>query len=497
MTNAPTLDREDVQGLIASGYDHLDCVRYVFLRIADPVRARAWLGDTLPRITNAVHPGDSKRTKHLNIAFAWNGLVRLTEPGLIKGFSYEFIAGMTRNEADLILGDTGASARDKWEFGWPRNPEQEIHLLLLIYADTDHRLRHFADQICGPQVCAQRGLQVVFEQEAIRKHHDLFEPFGFRDGISQPAILGLTGRRKRHMLDPVKTGEFLLGHEDEWKQLARVPGVDNWRDPKGYLPAHPECPDKFRAFGTNGTYLVFRKLSQDVAGFWAFVDHHARTFGGNFQHERDRLAARMVGRWKTGAPLVLYPDNPGASTANDFTYTQLDPAGVRCPIGAHIRRANPRDSLQLPPLQSMSEVRRHRIIRRGRKYCKLAAGSTPDNPKIDDQGICFIALNADLRRQFEFVQQTWLNRPTFNELDNDKDPIAGDNDGTRQFSIQQRPVNQHITGLPRFVTVKGGGYFFLPPMSALRFLVNYPSQTSGAGASAPSPTPPTPREQTS
>jgi Dyp-type peroxidase family len=487
------LDRSDIQGLVASGYDHLLAARYAFFRVADAGRARAWLNNLLPQVTNAVHPGSHKGATHLNVAFTWNGLVALSERDLIKGFPYEFVAGMTRPEADLILGDRGDSGADHWELGGPRN--QEIHLLLLLHADSGQTLTGFAAPICGPQACAQAGLVEVFSQDAIRRRDDPFEPFGFRDGISQPAIEGLTGRRPPPALDLIKAGEFLLGHQDEYGQLSRTPAVENWRDPEGYLLEHPECPDKLRAFGTNGTYLVFRKLSQDVGGFWNFVDQHARASSGDFAHQRELFAARMVGRWRSGAPLVLDPEVPGSRVTNDFTYTGLDRSGVRCPIGSHIRRANPRDALPMPALQSMGQVRRHRIIRRGRKYATPAGGSTPDHPSNSDQGLCFIALNGDLRRQFEFIQQTWLNGPTFNGLDNDKDPIVGDNDGSGKFTIQREVVNTHITGLRRFVTVKGGGYLFLPPVRALRFLANYPFQTPCAHGATPSGDPATARSR--
>jgi deferrochelatase/peroxidase EfeB len=139
------------------------------------------------------------------------------------------------------------------------------------------------------------------------------------------------------------------------------------------------------------------------------------------------------------------------------------------------------------PSKSLEISKRHRIIRRGRKYCEPAEDSTCGDPGYGDQGICFIALNADLRRQFEFIQQTWLNNPTFNGLDNDKDPIVGDNDGNGDMTMQAEPVDYHVHGLPRFVTVKGGGYFFLPGIRALRFLANYPLGASGAQTATGSP----------
>ncbi|MGH7948252.1 MAG: Dyp-type peroxidase, partial [Candidatus Binataceae bacterium] len=172
----------------------------------------------------------------------------------------------------------------------------------------------------------------------------------------------------------------------------------------------------------------------------------------------------------------------------DFLYTPTDAEGLACPIGSHIRRANPRDSLPLSPSKSLGLSSHHRIIRRGRKYCEPGEGSTNDNPK-SNKGLYFVAINADLRRQFEFIQQTWINNPTFHGLDDDKDPIVGDNDGRGEFTIQAKPVDKRICGLRRFVTVRGGGYFFLPGIKALKFLANYrpsalPSRTVATGTQA-------------
>jgi deferrochelatase/peroxidase EfeB len=194
---------------------------------------------------------------------------------------------------------------------------------------------------------------------------------------------------------------------------------------------------------------------------------------------RLRLASKMVGRWPGGAPLALAPDKDDVALAdaNGFGYHEHDRMGTHCPIGSHIRRANPRDSLDPDPgsQSSFAINRRHRILRRGREYGTqltpeeaLAAGAESGS---DERGIHFICLNANIARQFEFVNHTWLNDPKFAGLYDDADPLVGPSEpygGT--FTIQTEAVRERVTTVPRFVSVKGGAYFFLPGITALRWL---------------------------
>ncbi len=459
------VDRAEIQGIVASGYDHLNHARFVFLKILDARKAQIWLMTLIDRVTAAKHPGDHKAKTCLNVAFTWNGLTELTlSKELIQDFPHEFVDGMNRPEAALILGDTSDSSHEHWLYGADKTP---VDMLLLLYGESASAVDALFTATCSPAALG-RGLTLVLRQDSDRKQGDYREPFGFRDGISQPPVKGLTGR-SRLSEDPVETGEFVLGYENELGQLTRIPTVNAWNDLNGYLPGHRRLPTNVRAFGLNGAYLVFRRLAQDVEAFRNFVDSSS----GNDPHLRELIAAKLIGRWKGGAPLTLSPDAPGAQHRNDFLYMSGDADGHRCPLGAHIRRANPRDSLLImPPWKSLQLSRRHRIIRRGRKYCERVEGSPDESPRYY-QGIYFIAINADLRRQFEFIQQTWLNSPTFNGLDKDKDPLVGDNDGTGQFTVQRDPVPRHVFGLPRFVKLEGGAYFFLPAIRSLKFLANY------------------------
>jgi Dyp-type peroxidase family len=473
-----TVERKDIQGLVASGYDHLDYARFAFLEIIDCEGARNWLAKIANLVTNAEHPKGDKPKTCLNVALSWIGLEQFGVSNLIQDFPHEFVAGMNRRDANLILGDSAASSAENWDYGGDAG--RPLHVLVLLYGQSAEELESLFHTTCG-WGALNHGLEIVTVEDSFREHGDSSEPFGFRDTISQPPVRGLVGRRDQTEY-PINTGEFVLGYENELGLLTRIPSIDNWEDPCGYLHDHPKYPGKRRGFGVNGTYLVFRKLNQKVDEFWAFIDERSKDPNGAVnREERERLAARMVGRWKSGAPLVLAPETPGSDPRNDFLFMSQDADGQRCPIGSHIRRANPRDSLDMPPARSIQISRRHRIIRRGRKFRMLSKGSTADKY---DQGIFFIALNADLRRQFEFIQQLWINNPTFNGLDNEKDPIVGDNENGGEFTIQANPVNHHIRGLQRFVTVGGGGYFFLPGIRALNFLSNYRGGTSTPGRSS-------------
>ncbi len=193
------------------------------------------------------------------------------------------------------------------------------------------------------------------------------------------------------------------------------------------------------------------------------------------------IAAKIVGRWKSGAPLAKYPhDDPHKDTAvisteNDFDYDAQDKRGFGCPIGAHIRRANPRDSLGPDTETALESAKRHRLVRRGRSY-----GHHIENRFEDDgekRGLNFICLNGDIERQFEFVQQTWINNQTFAGLCDEVDPLVGKKDeSNNSFTVQNDPVRRRIHNLQDFVKIKGGAYFFMPGIEALRYLARLNSQ---------------------
>jgi deferrochelatase/peroxidase EfeB len=254
------------------------------------------------------------------------------------------------------------------------------------------------------------------------------------------------------------------------------PLLDRAADPTAILPTDPVSGDA--DLGRNGSYLVLRSLTQDVGAFWGAVDQAASDADGHDDPDaRTRLAAQIVGRWPDGEPLVLAPDGPSGAPepTNDFRYHDIDPDGLRCPLGAHIRRAHPRDTLDPQPgsERSIGIDKLHRLLRRGRGY---GPPITPDaalngaGAEKVDRGLHFICLCANIARQFEFVQHTWLNNPKFNGLYDDTDPLVGP--AGRTLTVQSQPVSRRVTDLPSFVGVRGGGYFFLPGVRAVRYLAS-------------------------
>jgi Dyp-type peroxidase family len=468
---AETLELEDIQGFFARGYGTLTAARYVLLQVNDPAAARAWLAAIADQVTAAAErPG----TRALNLALTASGMVKL---GLAKEtvseFADEFVTGMTTPHRQRILGDTGLSAPEHWAWGGPATPS--VDLLLLLFAVDRQELAALDTSVS--ERFATGGLTVISRLET--SDLDGVEHFGFRDGISQPPVEGL-GRAEGK--DAIRAGEFVLGYPNEYGRYAHRPTLPASADPARRLPRSPEASDR-ADLGKNGSYLVFRQLSQDVASFWRFIDSAVREADGSASPAaRRHLAAKMVGRWPSGAPLTLTPDVDDAtlSDANDFTYHYADPHGYGCPVGAHIRRANPRDSLDPNPGsdQSIAVNKRHRLLRRGREYgppLLLDDDVNPLEPSAvgTERGLHFICLNASIVRQFEFVQSTWLNNPKFDGLYEDADPVAGSHrHGGATFTIQGKPVRRRLRDLPEFVTVRGGAYFFLPGISAIRYIAS-------------------------
>ena len=295
----------------------------------------------------------------------------------------------------------------------------------------------------------------------------------------------------------VALGEFLLGYRNEYGKITDRPLLDPDATNTELLPA-VDAPDK-KDLGRNGTYLVMRQLEQDVGEFWKFLYEHA---GGNLA-EAGQLGAKLVGRTQTGDPLLPVQDEPIPGTEprtvkqNQFTY-EADPAGARCPFGAHIRRSNPRNSdfperhvgalrkliiiLGFGPKgfydDLISSVRFHRILRRGREYgSELSPEQALQQPPPNEpRGLHFICLNANISRQFEFLQNAWIANTKFSGLTGESDPLLGNPEPmsgssvTGNFTIpSESTLRRRISGLRQFVTVKGGAYFFLPSLRALRY----------------------------
>ena len=435
----------------------------------------------------------AKNTPHaFNIGFTYPGLEKLgLPPNALDGFVVEYQEGMAAEHRQRILGDTLMSAPAKWRWG---GPGKEVDIILLVFAESAEALEaRYADLQRG---FAANGLR-LFDTLSTHILMQQKEHFGFHDGISQPIIPGLS--KKGSPENTVAPGEFILGYKNEYDKCSDSPVVTPAQDPANLLnsPADGAQPHDF---GRNGSYLVFRQLSQDVPAFWRFM--HEQTLGETGESnsaDMVKLAAKMVGRWPSGAPLVESPDadNPKLGNHDNFGYQVHDARGLKCPLGSHVRRTNPRDALDIEhPEESVAVSKRHRLLRRARSYgqplvpsmepeamlrvIQAGAGApngkgTQDDAPANERGLHFMCFNANISRQFEFVQHTWVNSPKFDGLYSDPDPLIGDQssryaDLTGTFTIQQFPVRRRITGVPRFVEVVGGAYFFTPGIRAIRYL---------------------------
>lgn len=467
-----TLDLQDIQGFIARGYGRLASASYLMLKIEEPGAAKKWLQGILPQITS----GNTRPEKNsLHIAFTAEGLRKLglTDEEL-STFSREFVEGMADKNRSQFLGDVGTSAPEYWKWGRPDDP---VDILLLLFAKDEDALNEEYEALTEDWT----GVRLMERLDTYTFDSPL-EHFGFADGISQPFIEGLS--QKGPPENSLATGEFILGYKNEYGKITNSPWINPDRDPMNMLEKG-EVDSNSSDLGKNGTYLVFRDLKQNVRAFWNFVNEASKKVYGSSDHDkRLYMAAKMVGRWPSGAPITLCPeqDDIEQSTMNSFLYRDTDAEGKCCPMGAHIRRANPRDGLEGSKEESIQVSNRHRILRRGRPY-GAPISRTLDIDEIlqveeketeeEDCGLNFICLNSDLARQFEFIQQSWILNPKFAGQYSDSDPIMGNqegNDGT--FTIQSEPVRIRLTGIERFVDVRGGAYFFLPGLRALKFLTH-------------------------
>ncbi len=493
------IDYADVQGLARFGYGGLREARFHLLTVRDAAAAREWLARA--PVSTAVETRPRPRTA-MQLALTAPGLRALGVPArVVEGFAPDFVAGMAADEnRSRRLGDVGASAPAAWRWG---GSGREPHLLVMLYAEEG--LLAELERTTRDDLWAR-----AFEElESLSTAHvDGFEPFGFRDGISQPAI-DWDRTRNADAEQPeygnlVALGELLLGYPNEYGKYTVRPLLAAADDPGGELPLAEEAPDR-RDLGRNGTYLVLRQLQQDVRGFWRFADEQA----GGDPAERQRLAELMVGRRMSGEPLVppaarpipgVPPAGPDRPT-NQFTFDS-DPTGARCPIGAHTRRANPRNgdfpATTRGPLRRflrvlgfgqrdfrddlVSSTRFHRLVRRGREYgpdapLSAAEALQPAPAGEEERGLHFIGLNANIGRQFEFVQNAWLMGSKFAGLGGERDallgyqPAAPGSPPTNEITLPgPNGVARRITGIPPLVTVRGGAYFFLPGLRALRYL---------------------------
>jgi len=454
------IDFADLQGDILRAHGNsYDRTSYLFVGVADERAGRAWLSDLIPRITTAAWRGPTGPDTALNIAFTCKGLEKLGVPAaVLETCSSEFRDGMAAR-ADK-LGDTGPSAPEHWD---EHLGTGEAHLLLTLNAKGEDALADALAQL--KEGISAAGHAVVHEVDA-QLLDNAREHFGFADGAAQPAIEDVSEDKKdgggvpdkNGGWRPLAIGEFVLGFEDEESRTTRNPR-------KRVLPSAPADP-----LGRHGTYVVWRKLHQDVALFRRTLrDAAARYHGG----DEALLAAKVVGRWQDGSPLISAPHSPqpgfdaAAPGANDFRYGH-DPQGLACPLGSHIRRANPRDALDPEPGPDGGDGKltfRHRIIRRGMPYGPPLA---PEAFEDDEQerGLVFVCFNASISRQFESVQRQWLNDGNIFHLGHDSDFLLGANERAGKMTVQGDPP--FLLGpQAAFVVTRGGEYLFAPGITGL------------------------------
>jgi Dyp-type peroxidase family len=453
------LDLADIQGIVFFGYAAFKHARYVHVSFEDErSRPNTWLGELAPEVHGSgpkwLH-GDHR----VQVALTHRGLARLAlDRTELASFPRELQQGMHDELRAHVLGDTGPNDPKNWDFGGPN--QSPIHALLLLYAKSADAIAALRERLVE-RVGAHGGK--ILHEDTGELREPLLEPFGFRDGLVQPRVAG-SPRPPSSRSRPVETGEA---------ELAAGEVVLGYPNAYNELPPSPRGKDDFD-IGKNGSYLVYRKLQQDTSGFWQHMLERAEPKGD--LRAATKLASCMVGRWPSGAPLVSYPhDDPGPEAAKEtFNFFREDPDGMKCPFGAHVRRANPRDMLAPSPEESIKAVDRHRLVRRGRPYGPPATGTPAERARWDgrERGLVFMALNASFRRQFEFVQQTWVNNPKFAGLDDERDPLVAGNipAGGQCYTIPDSPARRRIPSLPAFVTVRGGGYFFLPGLRALDWL---------------------------
>lgn len=447
----------DIQGGILQGYGR-ERVAYVFLRVTDPGEARAWLG----RLSIDDARRYKKRTLSRNVAVTYRGLEALgVDERLLTSFAREFRQGMKSRAVD-VLGDEGASHPDHWDEVGPHS--DGAHVLVMLQAEED--LEDEVEELLSTATGAE-GLFVQYGQVLAGNR----EHFGFSDGFAQPSLRNVRyDKRPGYRKNAQPKGNGVPLRFGRWRRMALGEFVLGYYDEDNVKPQAPRGK-----FGDDGTYMVWRKLEQDVDGFESFIDdavekdrrHLDRVVPGLGHEERVRwLKARVVGRWQNGTPLAQSPHREDPNIAgnpkklNTFRYGK-DALGERCPVGAHVRRTNPRDALRWGHKRSS----RHRIIRNGFPYTDKGV-----NGRAGGRGLIFVCYNASIHRQFEVVQGAWSGDGRVFGLGFDRDPLVGEPvaDGGK-FLIGGKPP-YFLAPLQQFVTTRGGEYLFMPGLPALRAL---------------------------
>lgn len=471
MATTPEIDYADVQGTILRGY-RVGLARHFILQITDAAAAGTFIGNTangtggIPRVTTAAR-WTSKPDCFVNISFTAPGLAALgVTDAELTSFDPAFLAGATNASVATTVGDTGSSAPESWLGGiqtW-----QNAHVVLSLWVHEDPAVLESQSAKLRAGFAAGMKELLFHDATALPDNH---VHFGYRDNIAQPTVIGAPPRKHDIPDDQpaVPTGEFLLGYPNA----------------SGY--AYTVTPSQL---STNSSYAAFRILDQDVVGFEQFLKDFAPP-----GVDPEMLAAKVCGRWRNGNPLELMPTEPGTvlptSQLNDFTYVSTtvppdDTLGLKCPIGSHIRRTNPRNMAV-----TGTDSTHHRITRRAMPY---GPAYDPANPVDVPRGLIGYFINASVFNQFQFIQGQWALTATFvksakspggqppgNAVNNisGEDVFLGVNDpASSSFTLPEEPSNQKVTGFSRMIITRGGAYVFFPSITGLNYLSTLPASTA-------------------
>lgn len=441
-TNAPTLELHDIQATILRPRPAPYFGTHVLLHVDDAQAGRAFLRRLTPHVASAAGWWNAA-DPWLAVGITFSGLEALGLPeDSLNSFPEAFREGMAARAQQL--GDEGLNDPKNWDMPFGKG---QIHIGVSAFSDSEEQRRRVL-AIAREQYENFSGVSVLFMQDFGAQPGDR-NSLGYKDGIDQPAIEGSSVDPLPGQGRPIKAGEFILGYPGE-----------------AGVPLSMPQPD---ILGRNGTYVGLRMYQSRVGAFNRFLRAN-----GSTEEEQELLAAKLVGRWRSGAPLTLAPnvDNPvlGADPLrnNDFDYAN-DPRGRQVPLGCHIRRMNPRDT----KLTRLTDVNIHRLIRRGTTY------GPPYDPnalsEADDEvprGAIFLFISAKAMATIEFLQQEWVNDGNFMELGRERDPIIGLQDDRASFTIPREPARRRIHGIETFNVLRGGEYFFMPSISGLKWLAN-------------------------
>lgn len=434
------LELGDIQGTVLRNRPMPYFGAYLVFRIDDAEPARTLIRRLIPHITSAADWGHPAENAWINVAFSCEGLRRLgLDQSVLAGFPPEFLQGMAARKD--FLGDIGDSDPLRWDLP---HGGTGFHIGIIVMGGSE-ALRDEKLAVGHAALAGLSGVALISRLD-VGVPPTLREHFGFHDGISRPFIEGEGGSPLPGQGEPAKAGEFVLGYENELGTVARAGGPEAlWR---------------------NGTFIAIRKIRQNVAAFRKFLRDNADTPQGE-----EFIAAKMMGRWRSGCPLALSPlkDDPDMVSDkmrnNAFGYYDDDADGRKTPVGSHIRRVNPRDALK----DTITDVRLHRVLRRGSAYGPLLPDGAIEDDGID-RGIVLAIINANPGRQFEFVQSQWLNDGDFISQGSRTDPIVGRRDISSDYAYPAKPVRRRLTGLADFTATRGGEHVFLPGLGGLEWL---------------------------